>query len=302
MLDDLGFAMARREWTTAHPRMRMDLFSGPRLAQMEAEARAQRKPLQHSRLDLVTRVIIGKASLHEPVTLYASLEGSEISSGPMLHDTPCRKGYFQTKVSVGLYLTDSRGNRRCDFRRAADGPDAVDGTAATPSCVSFPFSKSLSLNDGFFGGRSGGGATGSLGLFSAICFARDLRGFRTVNHRPEHGARHEYILSTTSGGSYAEPRDMVGSSGQIGLFGRGAGLHNPPRLATGSLPLVSHCVWKADHNSHIDETIYLNIDVTQTVTSVSTGGGATESQPQAETITLTYRIEEPVPLGALLTA
>ncbi|WP_424932658.1 hypothetical protein [Amaricoccus macauensis] len=304
MFDDLGGISTLKEWTTAHPRLRVDYFGAERRAGMEAEAIAQAKELQCSKLDLVTRVIIGKASREDPVSIYASLEGSGISTGPSLWDSPLRKGYFRTRVAVSLYLTDLRGERRIDFTRIADGPDTGDGGENTRSSVGFDHPTPDDSHEAFFDIDSGRAieSTPPLGFTSPRTITGDLGGFRVINSAPRHGARHEYVMCSSSGGSYENPRDLVQPHAQAGLFDfiSGSELHTPPACATNRLPLISQCIWQADSARAMAETVYLNIDVTQSVTCVSTERARAGGHPDTETITLSYHVEEPVPLGLLL--
>ncbi len=304
MFDDLSGTSIQKEWTTSHPRLFVDYFGAERLPRMDVEARAQGKELQRSQLDLVSRVIIGKPSPDEPVSIYVSLEGSEISGGSMLWDSPWRKGFFQTRIGVSLSLSDLRGERRTEFVRVADGPDPGEGSASTLSAVGFDYAKTPTANEAFFDIDSGRAIETSppLGFSSARAIPADLRGFRVLNSRPRHGARHEYIMSSSSGGSYDSPRDLVQPHEQAGLFDfiSGSMLHTPPAGATGRLALPSQCVWQADHARAIRETIYLNIEITQRVTCVTTECARAGGHPDAETITVSYRVEDPIPLGLLL--
>ncbi len=254
---------------------------------------------QPSKVDLVLDVRIGKASLTEPVTVFASLESSNVSSGTMMINTDSQKGWYQDSVLVEMWLENTNGDARADLMRIADGPDTVNGSGSVTSSVSISFSGGA--NVGFFGGTPTGGASASIGISDTNSFSRNLTDFRTINTSDQFRATHEYKMSQSSGGAYDKATDLVPNGENIGFAGafQAIRLFTPPDLAINNLPLLSQCAWQANHTRDIKDSIMLKIRVTQHSAMVDGTNKFFTIASHASAQTNVYTHTEPVPLGTL---
>ena len=297
----LSPTVPRKDWVVTVPQKTSDVGRG--LLSMLPPAMAAgfaNIVFQPTRVDLVLHVIIAKASASEPVTIFASLENSTVSSGKMLVDKPDQKGWFQDNVKVEMWLEEANGQPRTDLFRMSDGPATYNGTGATSSSVSFSFSGGV--NAGFFGGTPTGGASATVGVSDSHGFSSNLMDFRVVNNSDQYKAEHSYLMSKSADGpAYNTPTDLVPDGGSIGFIQafQAIKLYTPPDLATANLPLLSQCVWQANHPKDIHDTVMLKIRVTQHLTMVDgTNNGFTISS-HASNQSVAYGHQEPVPLIAL---
>ena len=244
--------------------------------------------------DLNLDVKIGKASTEDPITIWASLEESSITSGGLLQDRNDRRGWFQDRVEVTMQL-----EKHPELHRIADGPKTQNGTAHTSSSVSFSFGESA--NGGFFGGDPMGGVAVNVGVSSSHSFSRDLTEFKVVNNSDIHTIRHEYRMSASSGGAYEHPTDIVPSADDIGFTDsfRGIHLYSPPDLAVNNMPLLSQAVWQANHNNPVDESIMLTIQLKQHLVMADGENDFATVHSHASLRTITYNWHEKIPLHKL---
>lgn len=295
-------------WRTVCPTSTRDYFSDKKLPFINKStldlhkdvAKSRGIELQSSHLDLVVTVTIGKAAADQPMTVHVSLEDSVISSGPMFYNQHDKRGYFQDRIDVEMFLSDNRKDPRDDFRRASDGPQTVNGSGATSSSVSVSFSVSGSANAGFFGDTPTGGAGGSasLGVTNSHSFSRNLSDFKAVNTSGQFRIKHHYKMSESTGGAYLSAHDLVPHGDDIGFLEalRKIELYHPPDLATSNLPLISQAAWQATSNREYDEQIHAVIKVTQRVVQVEGTNTVTRVHWQSSTTKVSHTHVEPIPL------
>lgn len=257
--------------------------------------------IQPTQVGLIVHVIMAKPSATEPVTIWASLENSAISSGKMMVDKPDQKGWFQDEVTIEMWLEDLNGQKRTDLLRISDGPNTVNGTGSTSSSVSFSFTGSA--NAGFFGPVPTGGASVGTSVSESHSFSANLEDFRVVNNSDQYTAIHHYLMSkAASGAPYNKPTDLVPSGSDIGFtqaFG-GIQLYSPPDLAIANLPLASQCVWQANHPNEIKVGVNLKIRVTQHAVMVDGTNKFFSVSAHSSAQTMTYGHAEPIPLMMLV--
>jgi len=257
--------------------------------------------VQPTRIGLVVHVIMAKPSASEPVTIWASMENSAISSGKMMTDKPDQKGWFQDQVTVEMWLEDLNGQKRTDLLRISDGPNTVNGTGSTSSSVSFSFSSSV--NAGFFGPVPTGGASVGTSVSESHSFSTNLEDFRVVNNSDQYTAVHHYLMSKSANGpAYNKPTDLAPNGNDIGFTQafQGIQLYTPPDLATANLPLASQCVWQANHHNMIKVGVNLKIRVTQHVVMVDGTNNFFSVASHSSAQTATYGHAEPIPLMMLV--
>lgn len=120
MSDHFDAPFARAEWSTVVPEMRREVLpaqlaavarntpAGPARTALDAMLRTM--PKQESRLDLVCKVIVAKASATDKTTIWCSIEDSAISAGKMLFDSKDHRGLYQEQVDVTMRLMGGTGN------------------------------------------------------------------------------------------------------------------------------------------------------------------------------------------------
>lgn len=295
-------------WKTVAPTSVREYFSDKKFPILETSAldiykdmaKAKGLKLQNSQLGLIVTVTIGKAGANQPMTVHVSLEDSVISSGPMLYDQHDKRGYFQDRIDVEMFLSDNKKDPRNDFRRVSDGPQTVNGSGATSSSVSVSFSVSGSANAGFFGDTPTGGVGGSasLGVTNSHSFSRNLSDFKAINSSEQFRIKHCYQMSESTGGSYLSAHDLVPSGDDIGFVDafRKIKLYHPPDLATSNLPLISQAAWQATSSREYDEQIYAVIKITQRVVQVEGTNNFTHVNWQSYTTKVAHTHVEPIPL------
>ena len=265
--------------------------------------------LQTGHLQLLLSVVIGKPSGDDPVTIFASLDGSTISSGKMFADRNDERGFFQDRVTVRMSVS------RPDLIAAGDGPSTQNGTAHTSSSTTLSFNTSAGL--GFFGPTPTGNVSVGAGYSLSNSFSRDLTDFRVENHTLNNVAVHDYIMAACSGSAYTGPSDLIPSD--VSQFVSGVVLRNPPPLATANLPLISQASWQANHNDDINAKAKLHIEIEQICRHVwgqfpsaleiagylltLNGPGLLVKVAQAmhaQAVSITYSWDEPLPLDDLI--
>lgn len=293
MSNALQMASSRREWKKTVPQKEVTL----------------KHTSQKCKLDLVVHVIMAKASDVDPVSIWVSLENSLISSGKMTDDDDDKRGYFQDRVIVDMWLEDKHGKKLTSFRRVSDGPSTVNGSSSTSSSVSFSFSSSLSASVGFFGGTPTGNVGGGInvGVSESHSFSKSLSDFRAINNSDQYRTSHTYKMSASSGGAYNKAVDLVPKGDSIGFFDafKGIKLYSPPDLAVANLPLISQAVWQANDNKDHHEDVVVKVQVKQRVVLVdgrndfvsvhSHSGGWELAYGHTETLKLSELIAPPQP-------
>ena len=297
-MPDLG-NYQRKSWRKVVPEMTCQYF--PDLV-VKTLSTAFGHEIQHSSLDLVLQVIMAKASPSDPLTVYASLENTEISSGAMIWDKTDQKGYFQDKVDIQMWLQDSGGVIPF-MRRLATSPDNVNGSSSTSSTIDNNFS--MSGNVGFFGGTPTGGVNMGGGTSDSHTFSRNLSDFRVEVDVHDKVVQQSYIMSASSGGPYKNPWDLIPDPNNQMAFAdhfSGIKLYDPPVLATKSLPLMTQAVWQSDDSKEVDAPAgwTLHIEITQRLTHIEGTNEFFDVRPTTYPyLVITYKYDEHVPIADL---
>lgn len=297
-MPDLG-SYQRKTWRRAVPEMTCEYFPSMVLPAMKA---ALGQNLQHSTLDLVLYVIMAKASPSDPLTIFASLENTEISSGPMIWDTDDEKGYYQDKIDVTIWLQDSGGVIPY-MRRIASAPDNVNGDASTSSTIDNNFS--VGGNIGFFGGTPTGGVNAGAGTSDSNTFQKNLKDFRVEVDVHDKVVKQSYLMSASSGGPYKQVYDLVPDPNTQMSFGAHFSpikLFDPPLCAVKSLPLLTQVVWQADDSTEYDAPAgwELHIEISQHLSHIEgTNQFFNVHTTPHPSINVKYAYVEPLPIHDL---
>ena len=229
------------------------------------------RELQKSKAHLVVHASMAKPSDSDPVTIWVSLEDSYVSSGPMFYRETYSRGFFQDHVTVRMRLD---GASAPQLLRVSDGPQTANGSGSTSSSVSVTFS--AGGNVGFFGPTPTGGANIGVAASDSKSFSRNLTDFRIINTSTDHMAVHEYRMSMSGGKVYDKPVDLWPTLGVMDVYGAALGnlpsFYEPPDLATSNLPLLSQCLWQANHTRDIKDTVSVSIEIVQRVVWVRMEG------------------------------
>jgi hypothetical protein len=317
MSDNFDAPLFRAQWSTTVPEMRRDVLPANLMAMRLHTPQGMTKeavetviktlPKQASRLDLVCKFIVAKASATDKTSIWCSIEDTAISVGKMLYNTKDHRGLFQDRVDVTLSLVNKTGQPVQDFRRASDGPETVNGSGATSSTVSFSFS--MSGTGGFFGPKTGTGGGGVSGSFSeSHTFSRSLNDFKVVNGSDDHVIRHSYQMSMSKGADYSGPADLLPKFKNTGFLDgidavfTGFTLYEPPDLAVNDMRLISQCVWQAKDERTYTDDLYVLIEVAHHLVEVYFDPGSPlvgQGQMHAPQTTVHHRYAEKIAMGTI---
>jgi hypothetical protein len=282
---------------------------------------------QSARLSLRMKLILAKADPRSPVTLWVSLEDTEISPGsPPEHKEDSHHGWFQDRVEVsmslvrrkdvplsqipgalqaaklpGVHLPDPLPTYPMipEMRRISDGPQTWNGSGSVTSSVSFSFTASFS--GGFFGDVPTANVSAGGGVNISHSFSRTMQDFETKNETAGDKTDHTYFLTMSSIGAYTQPRDLVPDPDSMDFTAhfKGIKIGVPPPLATANMEIISQGVWQATHNKDIAEDALLRVVVVQHVADVEGTNQFVAVGINARSKTATYTVDVPIPFKQL---
>ncbi|MBV9860661.1 MAG: hypothetical protein JO267_00780 [Alphaproteobacteria bacterium] len=248
---------------------------------------------QTPQLSLVVSMIFAQVDVGEPVTVWASLEGSQVNPGQVLDNADDAVGYFQQKIDVMMTLGTDNNHSVDYFGRLSDGPPTFAGTGAVTSSVSL--SISASLNAGFFGDQPTGGVGAGATWTDSHSFSATLADFEVHNHSDSKAARHSYVMSESTGGKYLKPEDLIPDLGFTDRF-KPIKLYRPPPLATDNFPLMSQIIWQARDLTYVFRPHKLFITVKQSVAWVTATNNFFEVDPGSLTAAAEWTQSVDIPL------
>jgi hypothetical protein len=216
----------------------------------------------------------------DPMTVWASLEGSQVHPGKLLDNADDAVGYFQQQIDVTMTLGTDNNHSVPYFQRLSDGPPTFSGTGSVTSSVSVSFSANLSV--GFFGDVPTGGVGGGASHTDTHSFSETLQDFETKNDSDDQTARHTYFLAKSNGNPYSKPEDLVPQLSFLDRF-KPIKLYRPPPLATDNFPLLSQIIWQASDLTHVFRPHKLFIEIKQSVAWVTATNNFIEVDPVSQT-------------------
>ena len=217
-------------------------------------------PPQTPMISLVLKAIIAQEDVDKPVTLWVSLENSDVNPGsPLQDDRSDAIGYFQDRVDVTTTLgTPNSDQPVANFLRTSDGPATYNGTGEVSSSATVSVSGNASV--GFFGGVPTGSLGGGVVSGNTYTFGHALQDFEVANDSDSQVVRHSYLMSESNGGAYSKPEDLVPDLSFTQRF-HPIQLYRPPLLAFNNLPLLSQAAWQSTDNNGVKQghTLYIHI-------------------------------------------
>lgn len=227
-----------------------------------------------------------------PITIHVDLQGTEISPGTMTKNERDEQGWFQDKITVKMNI-----ERHPDYRRTDDSPGTTPIGISTTSAVTVNYGGAA--GGGFFGPLPMGTVSLTGGVSNTNSYSVHLPDFAVSVDNDSHTILHTYYMTNHSKGKYDHPSDLWVNIADVFEALKGPEVGVPPKLASHSFPIVSQAVWQATHTRESNETLLLDIKITQHLTWVRVTRPFVEDQITSWTSTNTFTLTEKIPLHEL---
>ena len=242
-------------------------------------------------LSFVATYRMGK-EIGGPITIHVDLKGTEISPGPMTKSERAEQGWFQDKIIAKMNI-----ERHPEFLRSDDSPGTTQLGLNTTSAVSVNYGAAAS--GGFFGPMPMGTLSITGGVSNTNSSSVQLPDFAVSNDSDSRTILHSYYMTNHAKGKYDHPTDLWINNVDLTEFLKGPEVGIPPKLASHNLPIISQAIWQATHSRASNETLLLDVTITQNLTWVRDTRPFLEDQIRYWGCTNTFTITEKIPLHEL---